>query len=144
MRPLLALALATLLLLPGCSDDGDGGGGEATTTPAPTTEAPASRTVDVAMAAVGVYPIDPAFDPERIEVPAGATVNLTFTNNEENGLSSHDFVVEGIEGASTAVLGPGSSTTITFTAPDEPGEYVFFCSVGDHRSRGMEGVLAVV
>ena len=40
-----------------------------------------------------------------------------------------------IKGGETDVLG--------FAAPAEPGEYVFYCSVGNHRSRGMEGKLIV-
>ncbi|WP_347057459.1 hypothetical protein ABC795_12200 [Blastococcus sp. HT6-30] len=50
------------------------------------------------------------------------------------GDASHDFVVErdGEDVAATQVLQSGQSVTL------EPGIYVFYCSVGNHRSMGME------
>lgn len=45
--------------------------------------------------------------------------------------------------AATAMLGDGESDTITFTVPDEPGEYDFICTFPGHYSGGMVGKLIV-
>jgi plastocyanin len=54
------------------------------------------------------------------------------------GRATHDLVVErdGKDVAASDSIGPGESTTLTVTL--EPGEYVFYCSIGNHRSMGME------
>ncbi len=98
--------------------------------------------VELSIATSGTYPLDPGFNGD-LSAPAGATVNLTFTNQDQNQLVSHDWVLEGVEGASTAALGNDESATITFVAPSEAGAYTFFCSIGDHRDRGMEGTFTV-
>lgn len=43
----------------------------------------------------------------------------------------------------TAMLGNGESDTITFTAPEEPGEYTFICTFPGHYAGGMVGTLIV-
>ena len=40
-----------------------------------------------------------------------------------------------------ALIGPGDSTTLTVDL--EPGQYVFYCSVGNHRGMGMEVTVTV-
>jgi azurin len=45
--------------------------------------------------------------------------------------------------AATAMLGPGESDTIEFTAPSEPGAYEFICSFPAHMFAGMRGVMTV-
>jgi uncharacterized cupredoxin-like copper-binding protein len=57
------------------------------------------------------------------------------------GFTTHNFVVDEL-GIYSGVIPPGESKTITFTA-DKSGEYDFYCSIGDHRDNGMEGVLIV-
>lgn len=57
------------------------------------------------------------------------------------GFTTHNFVSEEL-GIYSGVIPPGESKTITVMA-DEPGEYDFYCSIGDHRNNGMEGVLIV-
>jgi uncharacterized cupredoxin-like copper-binding protein len=59
------------------------------------------------------------------------------------GSATHDFVVEldGSDVAATDSIAPGSSTTLTVDL--EPGEYVFYCSVGNHRAMGMEVTVTV-
>lgn len=92
--------------------------------------------------AEGLYPANPTLSPATIRVPANSTVTLTFTNNDANRIVMHNWVLEGVEGAATDNVANGESTQMNFTAP-APGEYAFFCAIGDHRSRGMEGVLTV-
>jgi len=77
------------------------------------------------------------FEPDEIVVEAGEEVTVTLTSVEGN----HDFVVDELDVA-TEVISAGDTTTVTFT-PDAPGEYEFYCSVGNHREMGMVGTLIV-
>lgn len=45
--------------------------------------------------------------------------------------------------ASTNILGPGESETITFTAPQKPGSYDYICTFPGHLAAGMAGVLRI-
>lgn len=45
--------------------------------------------------------------------------------------------------ASTKLLGPGESDTVTFTAPFVPGDYVFICAFPGHYASGMHGLMTV-
>ena len=57
-----------------------------------------------------------------------------------------DFIPPGFEMemlAHTKLLGPGESDSITFTAPKEPGEYDYICSMPGHYLSGMRGKLVV-
>lgn len=145
MRTLLVCLIALTVTVAGCADgpdesddepvDPDTTGGDNNTTE--------PQVVDIQVAAVGTYPVNPAFDPATLSVSANTTVNLTFTNNEENPAGApHDWVLEGVEGVETEVIGTGENTTIEFAAP-APGEYAYYCSVGNHRDLGMEGTLTV-
>ncbi len=53
------------------------------------------------------------------------------------GNATHDLVVErdGEDVAASETIGPGASTTLTVTL--EAGEYVFYCSIANHRAMGM-------
>ena len=54
------------------------------------------------------------------------------------GSATHDLAVEedGTTKAKSDKIGPGQSTTLTVDL--DAGEYVFFCSIGNHRAMGME------
>lgn len=45
--------------------------------------------------------------------------------------------------AQTAMVGPGETMEVTFTAPAKPGKYVFLCSFAGHWAAGMTGDLIV-
>ena len=45
--------------------------------------------------------------------------------------------------AHTKLLGPKQTDEITFTAPTEPGEYIYLCSFPAHYVSGMKGLLVV-
>ena len=68
------------------------------------------------------------------DLPAG---DYTITVKNE-GDATHDLVVEqdGKDIAKSDTLGPGDSATFTVTL--QPGQYVFYCSIGNHRAMGME------
>ncbi len=67
-------------------------------------------------------------------LPAG---RYEITVNNE-GDATHDLVVErdGADVAGTEGIPPGGSATLTVEL--ESGDYVFYCSIGTHRSMGME------
>ena len=73
-------------------------------------------------------------------ISVDAKKNTTFIL-KNLGFTTHNFVIDEL-GIYSGVIPPGESKTITFMA-EEPGEYDFYCSVGNHRENGMEGVLIV-
>ena len=75
------------------------------------------------------------FEPATITAKAGQKVTLTFSEND----GFHTFVIDEID-FKTQVA---KDKTVTFTVPDQPGSYAFYCDVGNHRAAGMEGVLIV-
>lgn len=78
------------------------------------------------------------YTPSSLTMKAGEKIRLTFISDD----MVHDFIVEGTDIATDQIKG-GDQTVIEFTAPEEPGEYTFYCSVGNHRAQGMEGTLTV-
>lgn len=87
--------------------------------------------------------MNPALDPDGVEVDAGAVLEVTFENADQNPLITHNWLLE-VTGDVTETIDPGETTTLLVNVPTVPGEYVFYCDIGDHRQRGMEGVLIVV
>ncbi len=123
MRRFLTTLLPVLLLVAACgsADDDDGGA-----------DAGGGQTVDLVAT-------DFAFDPADVTVENAGETTFTVSNEGE---FPHALEVEGngIE-EETDELGPGESGSLTVEL--EPGEYVVYCPVGDHRDRGMEGTLVV-
>lgn len=76
-----------------------------------------------------------SFTPNVINASPGDRVSVTFTKNS----GFHTFTIDeaGVEFA----IAEGEK--LNFTAPDAPGSYPFYCSIGSHRSMGMEGTLIV-
>lgn len=77
------------------------------------------------------------FIPREIRVNVGDTVRITY----ENGGGFHDWVLDEFDAATSQFSG-GSSETVEFVA-DEAGTFEFYCSVGNHRARGMWGNFVV-
>ncbi len=77
-----------------------------------------------------------AFEPEALEIGAGEDFTVTLDATD----GTHDFVIEGGEGFVEAGLGETASGGFKV---DEAGEYTVYCSIGNHRAQGMEGVLSV-
>ncbi len=102
--------------------------------------APEEVTRDVTLS--GAYPATIAYSPDSVSVPAGSMVTIRFSNTDTNPLVNHDWVLEGVDGAATEVIGNGETDDVTFMAPP-PGEYTFYCSVPGHRGNGMEGTFTV-
>ena len=99
------------------SGSGASGGGESITA----TEADFSITLDEDSLTAGTY-------------------DITVVND---GDATHDLVVEkdGEDIGKTDTIAPEESTTLTVTL--ESGDYVFYCSIGNHRAMGMEVTVTV-
>jgi azurin len=59
--------------------------------------------------------------------------------------AAHDYVPPSSKEvlAHTKLLGPGESDTVTFSAPQVPGEYLYLCSFPGHYSQGTKGFMTV-
>jgi plastocyanin len=79
-----------------------------------------------------------AFDPASVEITAGEPVNLTVTNT---GRAFHDLTID--ELGLQIDVDRGQTATAGLEV-DEPGEYVYYCSVPGHASAGMQGTLTVL
>ncbi len=73
-----------------------------------------------------------------ITVNLGDTVRIEFTNDDA---MPHDWVLDEFD-ARTEILQTGEFEAIEFVA-DQVGEFEYYCSVGQHRERGMVGTLIV-
>ena len=148
----LVVALG-IALVSGCS--GDDGAADVAASSAPSSSAEASSAPS-SSAAAGAPSSPAAESPAEAETVAVTEREMvielaedsysagTYTFEVTNtGNMAHDFVVEqgGSDVAATDVLQPGQSATLTVTL--EPGDYVFYCSVGNHRAMGMEKSVTV-
>ena len=108
----------------------------------------ASTKIDVTMT-------DFQFQPNQFTVPAGQEITFSATNN---GAVVHNFVImklgtsagpffddEDVPNVFWQVeLQPGGSTTTSFTAPKDPGDYEVVCKTEGHIASGMTAKLTVV
>ena len=141
-RPALALVTAFSLAGLGACSSGEEAGSTGTTADAsPSTSAgpssgasPATGGGTAASTTVTATATDFAIALDTDQLSAG---EYTF-EVVNDGSASHDLVVEqdGEDVAASDVIPPGETTSVTVTL--EPGEYVFYCSVGNHREMGME------
>ena len=71
---------------------------------------------------------------------AGTNVKA-FTDAAANARAT-DYIPPALKSAiiaQTAMVGPGETMDVTFTAPAKPGKYVFLCSFAGHWAAGMTG-----
>ena len=91
-----------------------------------------------AQSAITMTSVEFAFQPSTVTVAPG-TVTFTLRNP---GQFPHNVRIEGMTADVFADdLTTGQSATATITLA--PGTYTFWCPVGNHRERGMEGTLTV-
>lgn len=83
-----------------------------------------------------VIATDFEFEPRIAQVDRGS--ELTLVNR---GYAFHNIKVEGENGLLVPEIASGEENSVTIDLA--PGEYIFFCSIGNHRSQGMEGILEV-
>lgn len=80
---------------------------------------------------------DYSFSTTEIRVQEGDTVTINFESTQ----GFHDWVINEFEVGTERVV-EGDSSSVTFVV-DKKGEFEFYCSVGDHRAKGMVGKLIV-
>jgi plastocyanin len=101
---------------------------------------PTSGSTEQPTAAPGVETVEISanpgfkFDKDTITVKAGSQVTLTFTNNDSgvphNWAAYTDSTASvPIPGAKVEVCTGPCEEQVTFTAPDQPGDYFFRCDV---------------
>jgi plastocyanin len=78
-----------------------------------------------------------AFDPSTITVNKGDKVKITFKNS--GGM--HDWKIDELDLA-TKKIKTGEEEVLEFVA-DKVGMFEYYCSVGEHRAKGMKGTLVV-
>ena len=145
-RHLIVLSVigATAFLAAGCGEDDEGrvdvsGGTDTagtsttgTSTEAAPTGAPVA-TIDVAEAEFRLSPANPS-------VSEAGVVEFNVTNA---GKVVHALEVEGPEGeVETDTIQPGKSATLKADL-GKAGRYEWYCPIGDHKDRGMEGEITV-
>jgi len=95
------------------------------------------------------------FEPAEFTVPVGQLITVNATNN---GAVEHEFVIFNLGTDAGKSFGsedekniywevemfPGESSSATFTAPTEPGEYYVVCGIEGHLEAGMVAKLTVV
>ena len=98
----------------------------------------ADRAIDASAVKVDLVAQDLRFSRDVIEVPAGATVLLTFTNEDP---VVHDWMVDGLANVE-APARPGQTQQVRFRI-DKPGDYRYICTMPGHAEAGMVGTLVV-
>ncbi|MFD2093939.1 cupredoxin domain-containing protein [Blastococcus deserti] len=131
----LALTLGVLTACSGGTDAAGTAGADApasTSTAAPTSEAAPSEAREVVTLTATEDDYTISLDQDTL---TAGTYEIEVVND---GRASHDLVVErdGEDVAASEPLAPGESGTVEVTL--EPGEYVFYCSISNHRSMGMK------
>lgn len=106
---------------------------------------------------------DFTYSPNVLSVSAGQEVTITFINSgsvehtfniakkgaelehvlEEDDAEHREEEMHEIVFAEMHEVAPGSSTSLTFTAPLEEGDYAIFCSIPGHYDAGLSGTLRV-
>jgi len=113
---------------------------EATPTPAPTAMPKASPSATVSQGQVKTIEVSGkpfSFTPSEIRVKKGEKIKIVFKNEE----GFHDWVIDEFN-ARTPQIQAGKTAEVEFTA-DKIGTFEYYCSVGDHRAKGMKGNLIV-
>jgi plastocyanin len=97
---------------------------------------------DAGAISVELSAVEFEFTPNEITVAPGQTLTVTLRNE---GVTDHnlEFDIGDEEFTLENDVAPGEEDQLTFTVPNEPGEFVFYCPIGDHRQLGMTGTLFV-
>lgn len=136
MRYLFSVAGLGLLALAGCA-----------TPPSPEL----STHLDARIDRRGVQPVDIVagsywFRPSRIVVQANTPVELTV--HKQAGVVPHSFVLNAPHAGMTVDIPLRTEPRAVRFTPTRTGRYPFYCDqsglFGNHRGKGMEGVLEVV
>ncbi|MGH2690995.1 MAG: cupredoxin domain-containing protein [Actinomycetota bacterium] len=133
--------VAALLLLGGCTGQEDRGGFG---NPPPPLESPSPVPVEtvtdeptqvVRVSAPGGF----RYEPGALRIRAGELTEFEFSN--EDG-QEHTFVISELAVVMLAGAGQTVQSTVAID-PKNTGEFAYFCSIGGHRTEGMEGTAVV-
>jgi plastocyanin len=85
-----------------------------------------------------------AFVPAQLQMPAATSVTVNYLNDSSlehniNFFAGTDSSAPSL-GATARVVGPAALESVTFTTPDQPGDYYFWCDV---HFQGMAGTYTV-
>jgi plastocyanin len=146
--PRLATGVAVLALglagLSACGGSGSGSNAASSSTTHPAASSSAESTESTASAsasggsaeaeAIKATEKDFSISLSEDHLKAG-TYTITVVND---GNATHDLAVEedGTMKATSDSISPGESATLKVDL--DAGEYVFYCSIGNHRAMGME------
>jgi plastocyanin len=131
---MVTAAACAALALAGCGSDDNSDSGGSTSTPASgAAEGGGGSSVSLSSPADG----SKKFDQATATAKSG-TVTIKFDNPSS---VPHAVEIEGngVEKAGDVV----TSADTSFSVDLKPGEYTYYCPVGDHRGEGMEGKLTV-
>ena len=106
--------------------------GKYATAPTSVENTPKTKTQESVSDSVTVEAASFAFNPQTIKVKAGGTIS--FTNKDS---TNHSFTADDGKSFDSGVI--GNNQTKTVTAPGEPGEYPFHCTLHPN----MTGTLVV-
>jgi plastocyanin len=135
---LTLLLAAGVLLAAGCGDDDDDDGGSSESTPAATEDSGGGgggggESLTVTADPGGAI----SWQPTDLNAQAGdVTIELV---NESSTPHAIEVEGNGVEEESDTVTGGNATLNVNL----KPGEYEFYCPVGNHRDQGMEGTLTV-
>lgn len=79
-----------------------------------------------------------AYDPATFSAKVGQSVTVVYKNT---GKYPHDFVIDEL-GVKSQVINSGETATFSFV-PSKAGSFPFYCSLPNHREKGMSGVILV-
>ena len=145
-RILLPILAIGVLLLSACGATTTAPPETVTITPPPETITitlpPETVTVTAALKEFTIEGFEWEFSPASITVNQGDRVKITF---KDSGLEAHNLVIDEF-GVTSALISPGATTTVEFTA-DTAGTFFFYCGLElddlPHRELGMEGEITV-
>jgi plastocyanin len=140
-RHLVIPLLAVAFVLAACGDTSDAGSEDErdTTSTEPGTADhgdDATSTTRDAARRIEVTGASFSFDPPEIRAAVGEDVTIVLTSED----MFHDLTVDELEVHVSAAKGETAEGGLR---ADAPGSYTYYCSVGGHRSAGMEGTLVI-
>jgi plastocyanin len=136
-RYVLSFALVGLLLLAACGAETQPGWTFAPLGPTPQAATPGpDETPDPEALTLNVTTTEAnqlAFEPAVLEAPPSTQVTVVYLNDSSVLHNIHFFAGPDRDAPSLAqtelVTGPGAEESVTFTTPDEPGDFFFVCDV---------------
>lgn len=106
----------------------------------PTSLSPTDPDADAAMVGYALDMSPFKFGPNLIEAEPGQKVTVKLSNSQ----GTHNFIIDEL-GVQSPTISSGSEETIVINIPANavPGDYEFYCGIGNHRQLGMVGILRI-